>query len=313
MKYLQLGSSNLKISRLSLGTWAIGGSMWGQYDEQQAVEALETAIDHGVNLIDTAPVYGNGHAEELLGKVIKNKRDKVIIATKCGLDMNNFYKEDLSPKFLEQELENSLRRLQTDYIDLYQCHWPDKNTPIEITMAKLKEFQQAGKIREIGVSNFNASELVEAKTYAEIVSDQPQYSLLERTIETDGVQASCVDNNIAIIPYGSLGAGFLTGKYKDWPKFGKSDCRTFFYKFCQEKYWPRIQALVAELKKLAKEKNTTPGNIALAWLLAQPGVASVIVGAKNPAQLLENIDCTKLALTAAETTGLTKLTDNFYA
>lgn len=312
MQYSIIGTSKLKVSRITLGTWAIGGSLWGQYNETKAIAAIEAAIDNGINIIDTAPVYGNGHAEELLGNIIKTKRDKVIIATKCGLDMHNYYREDLSPKFLEKELHDSLKRLQTDHIDLYQCHWPDKNTPIAESMAKLLEFQKAGKIREIGVSNFTPQDITEALKHIKIATDQPQYSLLERTIETDGIQESCIKNNIGIIPYGSLGAGFLTGKYKTWPKFGKGDCRTFFYKFGEQKYWPKIELLVNELKKIAADKNTTPGNIALAWLLAQPGISSVIVGAKTPEQVLENINCTEIKLTKTEIEDLKKLSSEVY-
>lgn len=312
MQYTTLGTSKIKVSRITLGTWAIGGSMWGQYDEKKAIAAIEAALDNGINIIDTAPVYGNGHAEELIGKIIKNKRDKVILATKCGLDMANYYREDLSPKFLEQELHNSLKRLQVEYIDLYQCHWPDKNTPIAKTMAKLLEFQKAGKIREIGVSNFSAEQIAEATKHVKLATDQPQYSLLERSVETDGVQETCVKNNIGIIPYGSLGAGFLTGKYKERPKFGKSDCRTFFYKFGDEKLWPKVQLLIDGLKKIAAEKNTTAGNIALAWLLAQPGVTSVIVGAKKREQVLENSHCTEVKLDPTEIELLKNLSSEVY-
>jgi len=312
MQYTTIGTGNLKISRLTLGTWAIGGSLWGQYDEHKAIAAIETALDNGINIIDTAPVYGNGHAEELIGKIIKTKRDQVILATKCGLDVENYYREDLSPKFIEKELNNSLKRLQTDYIDLYQCHWPDPNTPLEETIGKLLELQAAGKIHEIGVSNFSREQLTKTSYYVKLATNQPQYSLLERTIETDGIKDTCIKNNIAVLPYGSLGAGFLTGKYKKWPKFGKGDCRTFFYKFSSEKYWPKIELLINELRKISDAKNTTPGNIALAWSLSQPGISSIIVGARSPEQVLENINCTEVVLSNEEIAVLNKLSSEVY-
>ncbi len=285
--------------------------MWGAYDEENAVKAIETALANGINIIDTAPVYGNGHAEELIGKVIKNQRDKVLIATKCGLDVNKNYTENLKPEFIAQEIANSLKRLQTDHIDIYQCHWPDHQTAMEETMAKLIELKQQGKIRYIGISNFSAEETKRALKYAPILTHQPNYSLVERTIEKD-LQKTCVENNIAIIPYGSLGGGMLTGKYQEWPELPNNDARTVFYKCFQKKYWPNVSVLVNKLRELAADKKTTPGNIALAWLMAQPGVASPIVGAKNPAQVLENINFTELQLSPAEIAELGNLSAEIY-
>ncbi len=312
MEYIKLGNSELSISPIILGTWAIGGTMWGQYQEKKAIQAIETAIDSGINCIDTAPVYGNGHAEKLIGKVIKNKRDTVMIATKCGLDIENYYKKDLSPQFIEKDLHNSLKKLQTDYIDLYQCHWPDPDTPIPETIDKLQQLQTAGKIRYFGLSNFNAKQLREAIDATEIISEQIQYSLLDRSIEKNEIQDICTSNKLALLTYGSLGAGILSGKYKKHPTFGKKDCGTFFYQFTQEKYWHKIANLISAMEALAKDKKCSTGNIALAWLLARTGVTAAIVGAKSPQQVIDNLHSIKISLSREELAILDNLSDSIY-
>lgn len=311
MKYTKLENSNLNVSRVCLGTWAIGGAMWGAYDEKKAIEAIETSLANGINFIDTAPVYGNGHAEKLIGNIIKQKREQVVLATKCGLDPKNNYTSNLSPDFIQKDLENSLTRLQTEYIDLYQCHWPDAKTPIAKTMEKLNQLKEKGLIHNIGISNFNSEQTAEALKYAVIVTSQPQYSLVERSIETN-IQPLCVKNNISIIPYGPLGGGVLTGKYKEWPQFGKFDARTIFYKAFQKKNWPKVEILVNKLKEIAFAKNAKPGNIAVAWLLAKPGVASAIVGARNAEQALDNLTGADIDLNPAEITELDNLSAQLY-
>lgn len=299
MEYTKPGKSGLNVSRIALGTWAIGGSNWGKSDEQNALKAIEASIDNGINFIDTAPAYGDGRAEELIGDVIKGKRDKVLIATKCGLDIKNGYRKDLSPEFIEKDLANSLKRLKTDYIDLYQCHWPVTDTPIPETMAALVKFQEQGKIRHIGLSNFSREEIEESMKHAKIVSLQSQYSLLDRSIENE-LQKFCYKNDIAIITYGSLGAGVLTGKYTEKPKFEKLDARSFFYPFFQESRWELTQAIAGEVIKIAENKNAKSAQIAIAWLLTRDGVASAIVGARDGAQALENIRGTDIKLTQEE-------------
>jgi aryl-alcohol dehydrogenase-like predicted oxidoreductase len=281
--------NKVAISTIVLGTWAMGGNHWGPCDDTNALWAIETAIDNGINAIDTAPVYGDGHAEELVGKALQGKREKMFLATKCGLDIySNKYQRDLSPAYIEHDLTQSLKRLKTDYIDLYQCHWPDPQTPIEETMATLLRFQGQGKIRFIGVSNFNNTELREAVRYAPVLSLQSHYSLLERGVEKD-VLPICRDNDITFLSYGSLGAGVLTGKYGSCQRFPSGDARSFFYRFFKPRLWPRVCQLVDAVKEMASSRRIKPGAIALSWLLKQPGVASTIVGARSPEQVLDNI------------------------
>lgn len=289
MNYVPLKNTDVSLSVVTLGTWAIGGTMWGPYDEGNALKAIETALDNGITAIDTAPVYGDGHSEDLVGRAIRGKRDTVFLATKCGLDIySKKYERDLSPSYIERDLTQSLRRLKTDYIDLYQCHWPDPATPIEETMGALLRFQEQGKIRYIGVSNFSADELREALRYAPILSLQPHYSLLERSVEKD-LLPICVGNGINVLPYGSLGAGMLTGKYREPRRFPKADARSFFYGFFKPRYWEKVRRLVDAVKEIAASRGTRPGVIALSWLLKQPAVTSVIVGARSPEQVLDNI------------------------
>ena len=289
MNYATVKNNNVSISIITLGTWAIGGNHWGPCDESKAARMIETALDMGVNAIDTAPVYGDGHSEELIGKVIENKRDRVFLASKCGLDIyTNKYERNLSPAHIETDLAGSLKRLKTDYIDLYQCHWPDPKTPVGETMAALLHHQKQGKIRYIGVSNFNECQLREAIKYTPIFSLQAHYSLLERSIETN-ILPLCHEHNINVFSYGSLGAGILTGKYREHPEFPKSDARSFFYRFFKKKYWPAVHRLVDTLEELAHAKGTSTGAIALSWLIKQQNVLSVIAGARFPEQVVENI------------------------
>lgn len=289
MKQVKLNNADIGISAIILGTWAIGGSNWGSYDEKNAVSAVEAALDNGINAIDTAPVYGDGHAEELIGKVIRGKRDKVFLATKCGLDIySRKYDRDLSSSYIEKDLHGSLERLNTDFIDLYQCHWPDPRTPVEETMSALLKFRQQGKIRHIGVSNFSRAEVSEVLRCAPIFSLQPHYSLLERSPETE-LLSFCVENNINVFPYGCLGAGMLTGKYRECPRFQKGDARSFFYRHFKSKYWSKVRGLIDEVEAISQRKGVTTGAVALSWLLGQPGIKSVIVGARSASQVVENI------------------------
>lgn len=295
MNYHTIGKSNLIISEIILGTWAIGGSHWGKYDEAAAIETIEAAIDNGVTTIDTAPAYGNGHAEKLIGTIIKNKREKVIIATKCGIEPEKGLSINLSPAFLQLELDNSLKRLNTDYIDLYQCHWPDPKTPIRETMDFLMKKVEEKKIRHIGVSNFRDNEIRESVKFAPIASMQREYSLLDRSVELE-IQKTCIEKKIGFIAYGPLGGGVLTGKYKELPSFSSLDARTFFYKYYSAEKWPAIQKMVDTIQTVAREKGCAPEHVAIRWVLSQPGVNGAIVGARTPAQLISNIKACDIVL-----------------
>ena len=312
MDSVNLGKSDLNVSKIILGTWAIGGTMWSDYDENNSVKAIEAAIDNGVNTIDTAPAYGAGHAEVLIGSVIAGKRDKVIIASKCGLDIENGMRKNLKSEFIRYDLEQSLKRLNTDYIDLYQIHWPDSTVNIEDTVEALMKLKDEGKIKYAGLCNYTGAQLEAAVNCGGLVSLQPNYSLLERGIEKGDVPF-CIEKGIGIITYGSLGAGMLTGKYREHPQFRKNDARSFFYRFFKKQYWPAVKAVVDALINISQQRGVTPGQAALAWNLAKPGISAAIVGARSAEQMLDNIGGASLVLSPDEVTELDRVSENIYS
>ena len=300
MKKNEIGKSGIMVTPITLGTWAMGGDFWGVTDDQLCIDALRAGLDAGINIIDTAPVYGAGHAEELVGKAIKDvKREDVVIATKFGVG-------GLGPKGAERgndaskeamlfELDRSLKLLGTDYVDLYQVHWPDPDTPIEETMEALNEVKKAGKIRAIGVSNFDIPLLEAAMKISQIDSVQPQYSLLVRDIEKEYLPF-CIQNSIGVLSYGSLGAGMLTGKYKEPPKEDKTEHRSMFYPFYKEPLFSKALKLIESLKVIAEKNGRTVGQVALNWVISQQGMTTALVGCKNPEQAVQNAQATQWAL-----------------
>jgi aryl-alcohol dehydrogenase-like predicted oxidoreductase len=283
----------LRITPFSLGTWGIGGPpFWAERDGKESIKTIQKALDLGINCIDTAPAYGFGLAEEIVAKALAGRRDSVVIATKCGMrwkDKTNagaLYR-DLAPASIRQELEDSLRRLHTDRIDLYQIHWPDPNTSIGTTMETLGALQREGKILEIGVSNYTLEMLKEARAIAPIASVQPKYNLLEREIE-QGLLPYCAENGIAVLAYSPLVSGVLSGKYtrdtvfSDW-RDGKD-----FGVFRQET-WEECINKTERLKTVAEDYGMSLSQLAIRWLVEQKGVTSALVGCNTPEQVEENI------------------------
>ncbi len=293
MRYKRLGKSSLEVSVVGVGTWAMGGDFWGAIDEDRAIEALRVSLDEGVNLIDTAPAYGRGYAEQIVGKAIKGlDRSKIIVATKCGLffeEGQRGMKNLLSRDSIRTETERSLKRLSTDYIDLYQCHWPDKSgTPIAETMDALMELRREGKIREIGVSNFSIPLMEECMANGDLASLQPQYSLLSREFETSGEKDFCLKNDIGVLTYGSLGAGALTGKFLEPPPVENGDRRSTFYHFFEKENWPKVLRLIEVLKGIAEKHERPLAQVAINWVTQQQGISCALVGAKNADQARMN-------------------------
>ena len=284
MKYFQIQDTDLNISAITLGTWVFSGDCWGQVKTSECIDAVAAAIDCGINLIDTAPIYGYGAAEQIIGKAIRGKRDKVLIATKCGLiGKGASIKHNLAPDSIRDEIEESLRRLQIDCIDIYQCHWPDPKIPIEKTLEALCKLQREGKIRHIGVSNFDAQLLKRAAETTKIVTLQNQYSLLEKSIENK-VLPMCRELNVGVLTYGPLAGGILSGKYEREPDFKGADARSFFYKCYSGEKFRKVQDALDILKGIGKPLN----QVAINWVRQQPGVASVITGCRNPKQVKQN-------------------------
>ncbi|WP_298218958.1 aldo/keto reductase [Halothiobacillus sp.] len=287
MEFITLKSADLTVPRIGLGTWAIGGWMWGGTDEAEAIRTIHAALDRGIRLIDTAPVYGFGRSEEIVGRALAEygQRDKIILATKAGLDWSgDGIRRNSAPERLQQELEDSLRRLQTDTIDIYQIHWPDEGTPFEETARTLEDMRQSGKIRAVGVSNFSPEQMDRLSSVVPIATAQPPYNLFERGIEAD-VAPYCVKHDIGMVTYGALCRGLLSGAMSADRKFEGDDLRQNDPKF-QPPRFAQYLAAVERLDQFARERfDRRVIHLALRWLIDQPGVVTALWGARRPDQL----------------------------
>ena len=284
MEHLKIAGLPFDASRIALGTWAIGGWLWGGSDEKDAVATIHHALDLGINLIDTAPVYGFGRSEEIVGKALEGRRDKALIATKVGLEWrdDNILRNS-SPARLRQELEDSLKRLKTDVIDIYQVHWPDEGVSFEETAKTLEEFRREGKIRAIGVSNYTPGHMDRFQAAAPIATVQPPYNLFERDIEVD-VLPYAKKHHIVVLAYGALCRGLLSGKIKADTTFEGDDLRNMDPKF-QAPRRAQYLAAVEGLNNLAKERfGKSVLALAVRWILDR-GDTIALWGARRPSQL----------------------------
>jgi len=310
MQYRNLADSDLKVSAVGLGTWAYGDDTFGSVEDKQSISAVRAAVDAGINLIDTAPAYGAGHSEEVVGKAIKGIRDKVVLATKCGVYRDGSdYMRDLSPARIRKDMELSLSRLGVEQIDLYQIHWPDPNTPLEDSIEELIKLKKEGKYRYLGVSNFDKNLLTEVSNLTDIISLQPHYSLLNRDIE-DNVLSAVIEQGLGVISYGTLGGGVLSGKYKEIPDFkDKKDNRAGFYPFFDEDNWPYVQELLELIREIALGYDKTPAQVSINWAINRPGITTALVGAKGIHQAQENAAAADFNLSEDEMRFLTKKSD----
>jgi aryl-alcohol dehydrogenase-like predicted oxidoreductase len=287
MEYSKMNGLNREVSRIGLGTWSIGGFNWGGTDEQEALETIRAALEHGISFIDTAPVYGLGRAEELVGRALAKygKREKVIIATKVGLEWrgDQVFRNSTRARIMK-EIDDSLRRLQIDYIDIYQVHWPDPLVPIEETAAAMHQLYKQGKIRAIGVSNYSLEQLNLFQQAAPLHTAQPPYNLFERDVERD-VLPYCRTHGISTLTYGSLCRGLLSGKMKPHTEFQGDDVRKIDPKFQPPRYAQYLKA-VERLDRFARENyGKRVLELAIRWTLDQPFVTVALWGARHPAQL----------------------------
>ncbi|MBN1302063.1 MAG: aldo/keto reductase [Melioribacteraceae bacterium] len=307
MLYRRIGNTDMNASVIALGTWVMGGWMWGGADDETSIKTIHASIDAGINFIDTAPIYGFGRSEEIVGKALEDRRDKIILATKCGmrwdLEKGDFYfntdedtvrKSDskykvykyLGPESIRVEIERSLKRLQTDYIDLYQTHWQDSTTPIEDTMAELLKLKEEGKIRAIGASNATVEQM---KRYGALDADQEKYSMLVRKAEEEGNAQYCYENNIALLAYSPLAQGLLTGKIKPDREFSDGDVRKNTLLFSRESIL-KINSMLKESERIADKHNTGVLQIALAWTFNRKGITHLLCGARTVEQTLSNAE-----------------------
>jgi len=300
MQYRKIENTGLNISTVGLGTWAMGDDFFGKIDDDQSINAIHAAIDHGINFIDTAPAYGAGHSEKIVGKAIEGKRDQVTIATKVGVKRTeDDFIHTLKPGRIYKEIDDSLHRLKVDTIDLYQIHWPDPDTPLEDTVDALVKVKEQGKFRYLGVSNFSADLLEKIRSLTEVVTLQPHYSLLRRDIEAE-VLPYCIKNAIGILSYGTLAGGILTGKFKDIPDFKEGDHRDRFYNYFHEPLWSHIQDFLSTLKRIAKENDKSMAQVVINWTIHRPGITCALVGAKSPSQAKSNAEGANWRLSAEE-------------
>lgn len=295
MQTRQLGKSDLSITPIGFGSWAIGGSgyqfAWGAQDDNESIAAIQRALDLGINWIDTAAVYGLGHSEEIVARAIKGRSPRPYVFTKCSMvwDEQGRISGNLKRDSLRRELEASLRRLQTDVIDLYQIHWPDPPTYIEEGIGALAEFQQEGKIRYIGVSNFNVEQMRQALSVAPFTSLQPPYSLVDRDIEKD-ILPFCAQQQIGVIVYSPMASGLLTGKMtrERIAQLPEDDWRKHEPRF-QEPQLSQTLELVERLREIGRRHGRSPAETAIAWTLRRPEVTAAIVGGRRPQQVEEII------------------------
>jgi len=285
MDYIRLGLTDLKISRIGFGCAAMGGYDYGAVDDRDSIAAVQRALERGINFFDTADVYGFGHAEEVLGKALGRKRDKVIIASKFGLkwDQHSRVTRDSSPKRVFEAIDNSLRRLGVDAITLYQIHWPDADTPIQETIEALLACQKAGKVQYIGCSNFDKGLIENAQKFVRLESLQASYNLLDRNVEKE-LLSYCRDVRMAFFAHSSLARGFLAGKYNGRHKFAGSDTRKYSHYFSDEDVDDN-QNLLCTMREIASKYGKTVSQVAIRWILDNPLVTGAIVGIKNIYQI----------------------------
>lgn len=283
MKPRMLGTTDIEISPIIMGTWQTGKDMWVGIDDDESTQALKAAYDAGITTFDTAEVYGNGHSEKIVGNALHDVREKVVIATKV-------FSNHLQYQQVIDACHGSLKNLDTDYIDLYQIHWPPgsfggKKVPLEETMRAMNDLKAQGKIRAIGVSNFSRSQLEEAAAYGRIDSLQPPYSLFWRKVETDAMPY-CLENHITLLAYSPMAQGLLTGKFGPGHTFARGDHR-FRNKLFEPENYERVQKALERLRPIASSNLITLGQLALAWVISRPGTCA-IAGARSSEQAVQN-------------------------
>ena len=315
MQMRQLGQSDVKVTPVIFGAWAIGGWMWGGTEEKESIAAIRASVEAGANTIDTAAVYGMGYSEELVGRAIKGIRDRVVIATKCGMRWDTpegtdpwqqkdnqgrdiTIRKNSRRESIIHECELSLKRLGVETIDLYQIHWPDVSTPVEESMRAMTQLKEQGKIRAIGVSNYDAKWLSDAMKVAPLASDQPPYSLIQRKIEKE-VLPFCRQHNIGVIVYSPLERGLLAGAVSPDRKFPPGDHRAG-HKYFSVENRKRVLAALEKIKPIAQRHGASLAQLAINWTVHEPGITAALVGARNAEQATHNAQALNFKLTDDE-------------
>ena len=289
MQYQEFGKTGLRVSKLCLGTWGIGGAGWDSYSDESRMDAIKAALECGINFIDTAPAYNAGKAECYVGETLSKlkKRRGVVISTKCG---NKFvdgkYLRCGSKESILKQCDESLKNLKTDYIDIYLVHWPDPDVELEETIDAVSTLKKEGKILHAGVSNFSKEQIEEAQKYCKIEAFQPQYSLADRKDEK--LIRWAYEQGLGIMTYGTLGGGILTGNYRKLRTFEQTDSRNRFYPYFKEPLFSKAMELLTIMDQIAEERNVSLAQIAEKWVIQKRFVSSCIIGAQSRARVEEN-------------------------
>ena len=289
MQYQEFGKTGLRVSKICLGTWGIGGAGWDSYSDESRMDAIKVALECGINFIDTAPAYNAGKAECYVGETLNKlkKRKEVVISTKCG---NKFvdgkYLRCGSKERILKQCDESLKNLKTDYIDIYLVHWPDPDVELEETIDAVSTLKKEGKILHAGVSNFSKEQIEEAQKYCKIEAFQPQYSLADRKDEK--LIRWAYEQGLGIMTYGTLGGGILTGNYRKLRTFEQTDSRNRFYPYFKEPLFSKAMELLTIMDQIAEERNVSLAQIAEKWVIQKRFVSSCIIGTQSRARVEEN-------------------------
>ncbi|RJE74692.1 aldo/keto reductase [Reichenbachiella sp. MSK19-1] len=328
MEFRKLGESDLEVSVITFGAWAAGGWMWGHTERSEAVAAIRAAYDHGMTSIDTAPIYGQGTSEEIVGEAIKDlPRDQVQILTKFGLrwDLNKgehyFDSQDNEGKDIAiykysgkesiiAECENSLKRLGTDYIDLYQIHWADSTTPIDESFEAVAQLIQQGKVRQAGVCNYDVAQMTQAEQAVSLVSNQIPFSMVNRGVEDETVPF-CIEQNKSVLAYSPMERGLLTGKITPDYKFQEGDHRASHPHF-QPDFLQKTNDFLNKIKPIADEKNASLSQLVLRWTIERPGITIALAGARNAEQAIQNAKAIDVKLSAEELAFISSHVEKLY-
>ena len=315
MQMRQLGSSDVRVSPVIFGAWAIGGWMWGGNDETESIQAIHAALDHGITTIDTAAIYGMGYSEELVGKAIQGRRDKVVIATKCGMRWDSdegsapwpqkdnsgkdvIIRKNARSQSIMYECEQSLKRLGVDVIDVYQIHWPDVSTAVEESIRAMARLKEQGKVRVIGVCNYDVQWLSAAVKAGPVASLQPPYSLIQRNIEKE-ILPFCRQSNIGVIVYSPMERGLLTGAVTPERQFSPGDHRATHKYFTAENR-KRVIAALEKIKPICDAHRASYAQVVINWTISEPGITAALVGARNAKQSEHNAKAMSFTLSPEE-------------
>ena len=309
MRYKPFGKTGMDISGVAIGTWGLGGGAWGDVDKNGAIKAIHTMLDLGVNLIDTAPAYGKGISEEIVGEAIVGRRDKVFISTKCGIPIteDRTRNRDGSRAQVIAGCEDSLRRLNIDYIDVLFQHWPDTDTPIQETMEAMNDLKKQGKIRHIGVSNYSPEQMEECLKYVDLEVLQPPFSMVDQSARE--IMQWANNHNIANMTYGSMGAGILSGKIRELIDYGEGNVRGRFYSYFNEPGFSQVMELLKVMDVIADAHGVPVSHVAIAWTFQKEYVHTALIGVRTEEHAKENCAAMDFVLSDEEMAILDKEVD----